>query len=538
MPSRAQSVALFDQLVRDIERLDGDGLTIRHLRPEPWKDTVARLRVAANAANTPAALGQVFHRLRASYPNFHANVTLNSGYNEKWMLGGTDLPIAIRAETLAPNVSRPIMRVATVNATWLKSQSPGAALPAEGDVVVALNQRPIADWLRENEIFCRYPLAAQCAVEFQRNLVRGLLFWQPGTSLTLTVQRNGREVQATVHEMPATTAPALAPNATGPAQASATVRPVPCESAKPRMPSGFALAWAGRMVYVFANPDQPDTQIWRIESFIAEQSRVFNAEPGQFRSVEQETDAFYDQYWKATAPQVRHLIIDIAGNGGGEVVVRWHQLLFPSPFQMPFVAFKKIREFDQPNVRQALFWGSAKSQEFVAAMRRDGSFETVATGDWLPAQQAFCFFNDYQVGVSCNDVRHVPRAHGFTGRVTLVLDHFCHSACVMFARTTKDKLNARVVGLPDNGDTTFSRLQVHFGFDAKGVPVTAVEDATAITHPVGRFTVAATRFHDDRGNILSAKPLMPDLVVPRSWKQSGDAWALEAIKAALTSPPS
>ncbi len=543
MPSREQAAALFDKVVQEITRLDGDGLTIRHQRPEPWEATIARLRLAAIEATTPAALGQVFQRLRATYPNMHAGVSLATGFNEKWMPSGAALPVTIRAETLTPIADRPVMRVASVDARWAKAQPTDAVLPKVGDIVIAMNQRPMNDWLRENEIFCRYPLAGQCPVEFQRNLARGFLFWLPETPLTLTLRRDGKDLQAKVNVMPVApptppTQPTSATPATPALPETKAKDPPPCDHARPRMPEGFVLTWTGTMVCVFTNPAQPDTQIWRIESFAADQSRVYDAKPGQYKSVKQETDTFFEEFWMANSPKVKHLIIDVAGNSGGEVVVRWLQLLAATPFQMPYGQVKKIREFNQPNVRKALFWGSSRSQVFIEALKRDGQFESTVEGGWLPRQQKFCFSDDDQTGDGsltdeCNAIQHAPRAHGFSGRVTLVLDQFCNSACVTFARTTKANLNARIVGLPDVADTSFSRLQLHFGFDASGQAVTGVEDASAVAKPVGRFTLAATRSTDDKGTITSAKPLMPDRLVPRGWQQNGDEWALEAIKAAL-----
>ena len=48
-------------------------------------------------------------------------------------------------------------------------------------------------------------------------------------------------------------------------------------------------------------------------------------------------------------------------------------------------------------------------------------------------------------------------------------------------------------GLPDSSDTTFSRLQIHFGFDAEGHASTGIEDASNVKHKVGSFTAAATQ---------------------------------------------
>ena len=48
-------------------------------------------------------------------------------------------------------------------------------------------------------------------------------------------------------------------------------------------------------------------------------------------------------------------------------------------------------------------------------------------------------------------------------------------------------------GLPDSSDTTFSRLQIHFGFDAEGHASTGIEDASNVKRKVGSFKAAATQ---------------------------------------------
>lgn len=525
--SAVQRVALFDKLVDDIVRLDGDGLTIRHTRPESWKETISRLREAAGTATSPVDYGHVLYRLRATYPNMHASITLAEAFTPTWMPNGAVLPITLRAESLKPDAPRPAIRVATVNERWAKAQPTSLKFPQIGDVVISLNERPVAEWLRENEIFCRYPLAGQCPIEFQRNLARGLLFWNPDTPLRLLLLRNNETIRITLTAMSDKAVPNQPPTAA--ASPAKNTKDLACTSGRSRVPDGYTLTWAGTMVCVFENPAQPETQIWRIESFAAEQSRSKDAAPGQFKSVEQEVNAFCDEFWKSKSANVKHLIIDVAGNSGGESVVRWHQLFFQKPFQMPFVQYKKIREFDQPKVRKALFWGSSESQQFIDVLKREGSFAKIADGDWLPPQQMFCPGKRD----TCNNEFHQPLAHSFAGRVSIVVDQFCNSACVSFVWNARDKIGARIVGLPDTGDTTFSRPEIHFGLAADGAIVTSLEDASVIAQPIGRFTVAATRSTDAKGSAISAKPLLPDVVVPRAWHQSGDEWGRQAIDAAL-----
>jgi Peptidase family S41 len=528
MPSAVERVALFDRLVRDIDRLDGDGLTIRDTRPESWWKTVARLRLAAHAATTPAEYGHVFYRLRATYPNMHAGINLADGYSAKWMPNGVTLPIIIRAELLTPTSPRPVLRVASVNENWANAQPVSDALPRVGDSVVAINTRPVDDWLRENEIFCRYPLAGQCAVEFHRNLARGFLFWNPETPLDIELRRDGKVVKTTLTAI-APVATVNTPTVPPPSTPKTAPNEYACNAARSRVPQGFVMTWAGTMVCVFENPALPATQIWRIETFMAEQSRVKDAIPGQLKSVEQEVDTFYEAFWKFKSESVEHLIIDIAGNGGGESVVPWHGLLFKKPFQTPFVQYKKIREFDQPKVRNALFWGSEISQRFVEELKREGTFAKIREGEWLPKRQMFCPSENS----NCNAAQHTPRAHSFSGRVILVIDQFCNSACVTFAWNTKDKLGARIVGLPDTADTTFSRMEIHFGFAADGAIVTSLEDSANVANTIGSFRIAATRSIDANGHVISAEALIPERIVPRAWNQNGDEWAKEAITRAL-----
>ena len=82
-----QKVALFDRIVAEIERIDGDGLIFRNTRPESWRDTVTRLRKEASSASTSIDYGYVFHRLRGTNANFHAGVSIADAYRASWMKG-------------------------------------------------------------------------------------------------------------------------------------------------------------------------------------------------------------------------------------------------------------------------------------------------------------------------------------------------------------------------------------------------------------------------------------------------------------------
>lgn len=518
-----QKAALFDRLVVEIERLDGDGLIFRDTRPESWGDTVERLRKEASSATTSIDYGQVLHRLRGTYPNFHAGVSIADAYRAPWMQGDRWLPVVIRADVVKPGVSRTTLRVARVDETWANSQVANDGKPQLGDMVVAINGRPASEWLRENEIFCKQPLAEQCPMEFHRNLARGFLFWRPDSPLVVDTVRQGEKGEPVRFTIAPEVVAQLSPAVVAP------TTPKFCDAAVPRPPEGFQLVWAGSMVCVFEHPKLIGTQIWRIPSFASEQSRTRDAKPGQHKTVRQETAYFYEEFWKKSAPNVKLLIIDIAGNGGGESVLAWYQLLFSKPYQSSFVRFKKVREFDNLTVRNSLFWKSNTFADFINILKRDGSFSKISEGEWLPPFPMFCPNDD----ATCLTEKHEPLTHGFAGRVSLIVDPLCISACVEFARNVKEQLDARIVGLPDSADTTFSRLQIHFGFDAEGQPIAAVADVTKVVSRVGSFTVAATRSTNAKGVVHSGQPLTVDRVVERRWNQDGDQWARDAISVAL-----
>jgi hypothetical protein len=525
LPTQAQRVALFDLLAQEIERLDGDGLIVRHTRPEPWNETIGRLRQAAIAATTPSDFGHVFFRLRATYPNSHSDVRLAETYRTSWMQSDARLPITIRAEVVSPDVTRPTLRVASVDEAWLKAQSPSVYPPRVGDIVVAMNNQPASEWLRENEIFCRLPLASQCPIAFHRNLVRGLLFWHPDAPLTVDLLRNGENFRTTITHIK----PSASRSSSPPSSSPSSAVPSLCSDALLRVPEGFSLVWEGTMICVLENPRLIGMQIWRIPSFASLQARTYDAKPNQYPSVEQEVDSFYNDFWKTNASKVKHLIVDVAGNSGGESVVPWLRLLSKNPFQSAFVRFKKIREFDDPNLNKALFWNSKGAlYQMVESFKQDGKFAKVREGDWLPPIPKFC-----PESTPCFNVMHLPKPHTFDGRISVVIDPFCNSACVNFSWGLKSKVSARIVGLPDTGDTTFSRLTIHFGFDSDGKALTSIEDESKIANRVGNFVVAATVSTDAIGNVLSAKPLIPDRVVERRWHHSGDEWAVKAISEAL-----
>lgn len=532
LPSKAHRMALFDALVGEIERLDGDGLINRHTRPESWRQTKSKLREAAATATSPVEYGQVFHRLRGTYPNFHAGVSIAEAYRGTWMQSDAKLPVLIRAETVKPSQTRPPLRIAQVDGTWARVQPPDAQLPLAGDVIIAMDERPADEWLRENEIFCKQPTLGQCPIEFHRNLARGLLFWHPEAPLTLELLRNGGKVRVIVN--PLDSKPALTANANVAAAASASNTPSKpaswCDPATSRAPDGFTLSWQGTMVCVFENASNKGVQIWRIQSFASEAARTYDAKPGKHKSVNEEAADFYANFWRAKAPDVKHLIIDVAGNSGGETVVPWLRLLLNKPFQSSFVRFKRTRDFDELNMSRALFWNSKGALfQMVEAMKFDVTFERTAVGDWLPAIPQFCAADN----ATCATTKHLPEAHKFSGRISLVIDPFCNSACANFAQSMRTKTGARIVGLPDTADTAFSRLRLHFGFDKAGMPIVQVEDDSKIAMRVGTFTVAATLSTEADGKVISGQPQLPDLIVERLWHQDGDQWAREAIKAAL-----
>lgn len=116
------------------------------------------------------------------------------------------------------------------------------------------------------------------------------------------------------------------------------------------------------------------------------------------------------------------------------------------------------------------------------------------------------------------------------------MSQWCVSSCVGFVYNIKYLLKERVktYGIPDSGDSAYSRLTVFVSPKAE-ITIGALKKAQKTDQPEPwiRQVVSATRSTDKDGNILSGIPQAIDVWVPRIWSQNDDEWASSVFSKAL-----
>lgn len=336
-PSESVRVKVFDRLVSEMERIDGEGLLPRENRPEPWHSTVRQLRSQIIAAKTPQEFGAVFRKLDATYPNLHARVVLADEYEPATYSKKPEIAVRFRAEIIKRHQRTFTYKISNINSEMMKEFKEHER-PAIGDILLAINDRPLSQWSKENFIYCKFPHREQCENNIFDNFRKGLLSWKAFEPLQYTFLRNGREWKLKI--------PVQNPTPTTSEDNQSSDCPVESDRYE-----AFTTSYKGLNVCAFESPRFPGTVVLRIASF----SYKGLGEGSKIKSIKDEVDKFYEYFWQDRAPKTKKLIIDLLDNGGGDTPVEWYRIFYSKPFQEMYVRFKKLIELDKPEVRGNLF---------------------------------------------------------------------------------------------------------------------------------------------------------------------------------------
>jgi len=488
------------ELAKQVGRIDGEGLLPRENRPESWGKTVEKLSVEAVEAQTLYDLGRVFKRFNASYPNLHANVYMIPELDEKKAIGTLKFPFKFSPVRVDRQykISNFRIVVSKSSKTDLKN----------GDELVSINSRPLQKWTDENFIFCKFPYREQCEIEFFDNFRNELLSWNRHQSLELTVHRNGKELKF-----------AVTPEVRSDQPDDETDSQRPC-GISPLRYKGFSLVYEGQNLCAFESQKDNRIVALRMKSF------VYQEVP--FAVLDGEVQIFWNNYWKKKSSSVKSLILDVIDNYGGQSPVPYFALFYSQPYQELYVQFKKIDEFEQKEILESLFWGDKGKEIWFENIKKDGSFAQTENGGFLPPIPQFCA----EPNKDCREGLFKPRKNNFTGQVKVLMNHWCISSCVGFVSNIKALLKNRVqtFGIPDSGDSAYSRLAVFVSplsngeIESKVAPMKKARTPDK-PEPWVRQVAAVTRSTNKNGNVLSGKPQYIDVWVPRKWNQTDDEWA-------------
>ncbi|ANH67455.1 hypothetical protein ABE85_07500 [Mitsuaria sp. 7] len=504
---RVQAVKAFAAGIADN---DSEAIQVGWQGKQGWDKAVRRAEVNATAAEDPAAFGLTLRTLYASYPSLHSRIDLRSDLDYRTTLGHRSIPFTMKVRELGPDIIPDAVLIADTAKVQIGLAGPGAAV---GDQVLTINGRPIGHWLSKSAQVCRRNSRWQCYGDFDKQLRTGLLGWDPRRPLTLGISRNGSRKTIT-YQAPSTPDPADPRVRTG------------CGQDDERY-EGFTAVYTGWNLCAFRSAARPGVEIWRLKSFSYGTEATFD-------SPKTEVEGLWEKHWSTAASSVKELIIDVSGNGGGDVPLPWYSLLFDQPYQEQYAQYRRLKAFDDPAIAAELPDDQAH-ERWLAGIKLTNSRAWRNVGGYLPPVAMFCAEED----LTCEGTLVKPKPHGFAGKVSLILDDNCVSSCSGFAWNILAKLGPRAnaFGLPDSGDSNFRRLPLTLHY-REGIWRTALgTNAAQQDKPIATVNVMVTRTTTSDGQVISGQSLPVRTVIHRRWDDTARSWTGRVLEEILQSRP-
>lgn len=496
---------MLTRLASEMMRVDGEGLIVRAGRPSSFPELVERLAAEAERAQSWPAFSLALKRLDMAYPNLHSYLELSDEIpNLKRVLPA----VGFVGEWLAPGITR--FRISRVDAVSF----PEGSVPQIGDELVAINGRSMDQWKREHFDFCKMPMREQCALWFPGDFHNEVSGWTREQGLVYTLRRDGHFWNLPV---------SLKTKERTPRDDSHLL----CANYPDRYP-GFRLVHKGQLACFYASEKDPSTLLLRITSF------QYNRSTNQgMKTLQEEVDALWP-FWSERAPGTSHLILDVIDNHGGNQNTPYYEVFFDRPHQEQRTRFRKIRELEDPALRDTFFWGTPEQELWFQNIKKEGLWDSVAFGDFLPSLPMFCARKNEDCRIGLFPVKN----HGFRGRVTMLVNQECISSCDAFVFTFKQELGdrVRIVGQPQAADTAYSRLRLGVELDAKapgGFSIKSLPQYGDVPKNILFSQVASiSRSVTEDGTVVSGRPLPVDIFVPLTLENEG-MWHRAALEAAI-----
>lgn len=497
---------LFSQWVSEIERLDGEGLTPRFNRPQNWITTNQKLRAEAVQANTLFQWVRAYKRLDATYPNLHARLYFDDFLNQDRAEGVARFDFEIAPQLTSRDQA---------HYQYFVSKTFDNSFLVLGDEITAINDISIATLQDENFIFCKFPLKSQCALELFNQFSKELLFWTRDQKLDVTVRRNHKLM----------TFSSRVSIEKSQSKSNNQIRECSTEGRHYR---DFELTYKGFNLCAFTSKKYPNTIVVRIPSF------VYTPDDPITR-LEAEVEYFWFNFWKENSQRFKTIIFDVIGNYGGNSPIPYYALVALKPYQEQYVQFKKIKEFEQPDIFDSLFWGDNGKKIWFEDLKKSGMWNATKEGEFLPPVPQFCRHQDR----NCNAGLFEPYPHQFRGQIKILLDQWCISSCVGFvdnlARLYPNKI--QFFGHEDSGDSTYSRLTLALDDSSRDLKISTLPLSRAkkpeSSHLVLRQVLSLTRSTSRSGEVLSGKPQKISKWIPRSWNEDTQKWSANVFRASL-----
>lgn len=499
LPDVKTRVKIIDALAAEMLRLDNEAIYVRRNRPTPWDQTVGGLLADAAMASDWTQFLNVFARLDHTYPNLHAHSKVGEQYASQ-QYNKIDFKVGFTYDEYDETSGKFV----------ISRVDKDANIPTDKTLdlyeeLIAINGQPLTKWQQDNLEFCKFSLPQQCHRLLYHNLRKGVLSWKPDQPLIFSV-RAGRKSFDFQVELKNYQEPAKNPNEEY------------CSTEKNRYTNTYKLVYSGNRACVYQEQHEPGVAVLRITSF--DYSNLKSNEP--INSVEAEVAALY-QWWEKNA-YWNQLIIDVINNRGGAEPTEYFKILLKDDFQQIFVNYKKIKELENPKIRESIFWGSKAQELWFQGLISSGKWNQLVEGEQTSAVPMFC----PDANRDCTQGLFKPMPHPFYGRISVLLDQWCVSACDNFVHTLQERVASKVkfFGQPNAADSAYSRLAIHVYLDPTATDGFRLEVTPADAKPgkdvLVTQIVVVSQTVDSFGKILAGAPVTLEAFIEKSAHDTGN----------------
>jgi hypothetical protein len=486
-PPAPRYAAVFDELVKRIER--DHTFPPRYARDvgHPWADDVPRLRAEfARATNRQEALIALRH-LQNSLRDAHCDLSPPADMRERWLRIG--LRIWAGGTTAAPEV-----RVSEVLDPDVKSQI------APGDAVVSIDGQPLAAWFAAHP-FETSMLSPRAALpDTASAIVFAPLPWstvKEGDTRVLGISHDGKPSDVPLRFRRSF------PEAEGPdLDHPPPMAKVDCDAMAPPQYGDYVLSAMGSNVCIYEPRVRvkPRVAVVRFLSFVY----GWRDSPQSLRMVKTDHDVL-----ARALRDVDGVVLDVHENHGGNNPFIFMGWFSSGPWDHERVVTRVVPDLDPASIAEVL-WGDEKGlSDYVLAQKAGKA--TVESRFLCPSGSC--------VGESAPASERVTRAP-----VAMVVGPDCMSSCDTFAITWATFHLGPVVGKQPLHAYTVSRLPIH-------VRGPESED-------LGTLRVALSESELKDGVTIEGEPIALEWEAPETF-ETRKTWVRDAIEQArkLLKPP-
>ncbi len=490
-------VAMFDALIDEIDRVDTDRKAILKEKGETWNSNINEIRAEVQKATTPEELGRAFKKVDALYPHVQSQQVLNPDLESVPLGSKVVLPFKMTPSVDDKNEQHFKYFISQVSPDDF---DPGD-IPKIGDEVVEINKKGIDEWEQENFILCKATSYIVCALELNHNFRNEALSWNHHSNVELKLLRGADKLTAKLK-------PKIEVSAGfEPSENSDVYNDIyPCGVDIKRRYYQFGFLYKGRRLCALGSHTNPGVVVLRVSNF------NYISTDDSIHSVRQEVDQFKTAYWNDHVAGIKHLIIDLIDNEGGESPIPYEQLLFDRPFQGQYIKYKKLKEWSDDPIDENLFTvdGDGGKSIWLKSLREEGTYDKTIIGGYYDPIPRYCVSSK----LDCRRGRFEPEETHFKGDVRVMLNQNCILACSSLAYDLSEHLSGRVwfYGLPDSGDPLSLQVAINLYATPTSAKPFAVKSQVwnSAAPPVMQDllltqTVVFTQTTDAGGNLISGQ---------------------------------